>query len=112
MVNEDVEVPVVQDEVAAPADPAQGNAEFARLMASLNITWAGSNGDLREPVPYDMSDAEVKQIAAEAVRSGSVLGIPADAAVDFTDFTVNRFNSTPDVQANRLFLHPKTPVGC
>jgi hypothetical protein len=101
----------VQNEEPQGPAVAEANELFARTMASLNITWSGSNGDLRDPVPYDMTDAEVMQIAAEAIRAGSVPGIPADPNVDFEDFTVTRFNATPDVQVNRLFLAPKTPVG-
>jgi hypothetical protein len=79
-------------------------------MAKLNITWAGSNGDIPDPVPYDVTDAIVKQMAAEAVRGGYVPGIQADPNVDFVDFVVDRFVATAELP-NRLFLRSKTPFG-
>jgi len=78
--------------------------------ARLNITYSGSNGDLADPVFFDASDADVKAWATEAVRNGSVPGIPADAAADFTDFVIDRFSANEE-QPNRLFLRPKTPFG-
>lgn len=84
---------------------------FQQGMAQLNITWAGANGDLPDPVAYDTPLADIKRIATEAVRDG-IPGIPADAAADFGDFIVDRFPSTEDVPNNRLMLRPKTPFGC
>jgi len=80
--------------------------------ALLNITWAGANGDLPDPVSYDSGDGDLKQVAAEAVQTGYVPGIPADEAVRFDDFIVDRFPATEDKPFNRLFLRPKTPFGC
>lgn len=79
--------------------------------ARLNITWAGNNGDLPDPVPFDGADGDIKQMAAEAVRGGDILGIGADAGVNFNDFIVDRFQATEEVPYNRLFLRPKTPFG-
>ena len=31
----------------------------------MNVTWAGQNGDLYEPVPYDASDAELRDLVAD-----------------------------------------------
>ncbi len=76
----------------------------------FNITWAGSNGETRDPVPYDSSDAQLQQIATECVRAGDVPGIPADPNADFTNFMVDRFPAT-DEHPNRIFLRPKTPFG-
>ncbi len=80
-------------------------------MARLNITWAGSNGDLPDPVPYDSSDAEVKRMAAEAVRAGYVPGVRAEGRVDLSDFVVDRFPASAEVPMARLFVRPKTPFG-
>jgi len=80
-------------------------------MASLNVTWQGNNGDLPDPVPYDATDGDLKQMAAEAVRGGDIPGIPSDGAVDLNDFIVDRFPATEDVQSNRIFIRPKTPFG-
>lgn len=78
-------------------------------MALLNITWAGQNGDLKDEVEFDASDAQVLAWAQEAVVGGDVNGIDA-AAPDFTDFVVQRFSATGDLPA-RIFVRPKTPFG-
>lgn len=80
------------------------------MEARLNITISGMNGDLADPVPFDATDAEIRQWATEAVRGGSVPGITAVADADFTDFVVDRFSSKDDLP-NRLTLRPKTPFG-
>lgn len=79
--------------------------------ARLNITWDRRNGDLPDPVSYDATDGDVFTMAAEAVRGGSVPGIPADPNVNFQDFRVERFDATGDVPYNKLVLRPKTPFG-
>jgi len=80
-------------------------------MARLNVTWSGNNGDLPDPVPYDANDADLRQVATEAVQGGSIPGIPAGANVDFTDFVVDRFAATAEVPYARVFIRPKTPFG-
>ncbi len=79
--------------------------------ARLNITWAGNNGDLPDPVTFNGGDGDFKQIAAESVRDGYIPGIPADVAVNFDNFVVDRFNASEEVPFNRIFLRPKTPFG-
>lgn len=81
------------------------------MNARLNITWSGGNGDLPDPILYDATDAEITTWATEAVRNGSVPGIPADANVNFTGFVVDRFPGTPDAPDNKVFLRPKTAYG-
>ena len=93
--------------IPALAEPPGAPGE----MAKLNITWAGNNGDLPDPVGFDLDDASVKRIATESVRDGYVPGIPA-AAADFKDFVVERFRANEAVPANRIMLRPKTPFGC
>ena len=78
--------------------------------ARLNITIAGFNGDLPDPVAYDASDADVKQWATEAVRAG-IPGIPAQANPDFTDFVVDRFPASDVRPFPLVMLRPKTPFG-
>jgi len=78
--------------------------------ARLNITWARMNGDLPDSVSRDASDADVKQIAAEAVRTGYIPGITADPDVDFTDYVVERFDADGDLP-HRVMLRPKTEFG-
>lgn len=79
-------------------------------LAKLTITYNGQQGDLPDPVPYDATEATLKQMATESVRDGYVPGIDATAA-DFTDFVVDRFPARDDVRYNRLSLRPKTPFG-
>lgn len=79
--------------------------------ARVNVTWGGQNGDLTDPVPFDSADGDIKQWITEAVRTGTVPGIRADAAADFHDFVVDRFPAT-DVRPYKLIqLRPKTPFG-
>lgn len=80
-------------------------------MARLNITFNGEQGDLPDPVNYDMTDGDLKQVATEAVRAGGVPGIDAAPDADFTDFVIDRFAAKDDVPLNRLMLRPKTPFG-
>ena len=80
-------------------------------MAKLNITFNGLQGDLPDPVPYDATDADLKQIATEAVRDGYVPGIDASPDASFVDFVVDRYPARDDIQFNRLSLRPKTPFG-
>ena len=77
--------------------------------AMLNITVNGMNGDLRDPVDFEASDADIKRWATEAVQTGYVSGIDA-ASVDFTDFVVDRF-AEKDGLPCRISLRPKTPFG-
>lgn len=79
--------------------------------ARLNITWAGSNGDLPDHIPYDASDAEIRTWATEAIQTGGIPGIQADPMVRLDDFVIDRFPATAEIQANRIFLRPKTPFG-
>lgn len=79
--------------------------------AQLNVTWAGQNGDMPDPVSFDSTDGDVKGWAEEAVRTGYVPGIRADRTATFADFVVDRFPATADRPFNRLILRPKTPFG-
>jgi hypothetical protein len=79
--------------------------------ARVNITWAGQNGDLPDPVSYDATDAQVLAWATEALQAGSVPGIAPDRRADLRDFVVDRFPASAEVPWNRLFVRPKTPFG-
>jgi hypothetical protein len=79
-------------------------------MAKLTITYNGQQGDLPDPVPYDATDGDLKQMATESVQGGYVPGIDA-AQVDFTDFVIDRFPARQDILLNRISLRPKTPFG-
>jgi hypothetical protein len=85
------------------------NVEFVQGEAILNITWAGQNGDLPNPILFDSSDTDIRRWATEAVQGG-LPGITADAAVNFQDFVVERFTATNGLP-NRVVLRPKTPFG-
>lgn len=82
---------------------------FSADQALLNITVSGMSGDLPDPVSWDMTDTMIRQVAAEAVRSGYVPGIMARTA-DFDDFVVERFEAR-DGLPNRVVLRPKTAYG-
>jgi hypothetical protein len=77
--------------------------------ATLNITYAGSNGDLPDTVDYDATDEQIKLWAQEAVAAGGIPGLDPVQA-DFTDFVVDRFPARDGLPA-RLLLRPKTPFG-
>lgn len=88
------EVPVVRDDEAR-----------------LNLTWNGQNGDLPDNIIFDATDAEIRAWAAEAIQAGSVPGINADRNADFSDFVVERYQSTDDRPWNVVMLRPKVPFG-
>jgi hypothetical protein len=93
-----------------PAQPDPQEEVIDMENAHLNITYAGQQGDLPDPMPYDASDADIKRIATEAIHNGDVPGIEADLNADFNDFVVDRFPAR-DGLPNRLSLRPKTPFG-
>jgi len=100
------------DLVGEPGERMSMVAEVMEAdMARLNVTYNGANGDLPDPVTRDASDADIKRWATEAVRAGSVPGIPADPNADFTDFVVDRFPANEAVPVARCMLRPKTPFG-
>jgi len=98
--NLEMEDPVTN--VPAPAMP-EG-------MAVLNVTWSGSNGDLPDPVSYDASDADIRTMAEEAIRTGYIPGIDVDPDVDLGEFVVDRFVAKDELPA-RVMLRPKVPFG-
>ena len=79
--------------------------------AVVNVTFAGQNGELRETVPFDAPDTDIKRYVTEAIRTGSVPGIPGDLDADFTDYMVDRFEPTDARPTPLLALRPKTPFG-
>lgn len=87
------------------------NLEIPVDAARLNVTWNGANGDLPDPVPFDATDGDLKQMAAESIQHGYIPGIPADAGVNLNDFIVDRFNATAEIEHARIFIRPKTPFG-
>lgn len=80
-------------------------------MAILNITYNGLSADCPLELETQLSDADVRRIAVEVVRSGGVPGLqlanlPEDA---FANFVVDRFVSPQGAQ--RIYLRPKVPFG-
>lgn len=82
-----------------------------RNEARVNITWAGQNGDLPDPVSYDATDGDVRQWVTEAVRTGGVPGVTAAPYADFRDFVIDRFPASGARPYNLIQVRPKTPFG-
>lgn len=83
--------------------------------ARLNITFEGLNGDFVEPVPFNLSDAELKALARNAIVTGGVPGIAVSRrrrdTVDLSTFVVDRFPASGPHRENRVFVRPLTPFG-
>jgi hypothetical protein len=79
--------------------------------ARVNITWAGQNGELPDPVAYDSPNHAVLTWATEAVQAGDVPGIRRDARAAFHDFVVDRFPASDVRPFNLIQVRPKTPFG-
>ena len=79
--------------------------------ARINVTWNNQNGDLPDPVSFDSTDADVRGWVSEAVRTGGVPGIRADAAANFTDYVVERFAPTEARPHNQIMVRPKVVFG-
>lgn len=78
--------------------------------AKVNVTYAGQNGDLPDPVSFDANDGDIKQWLTEAISNGGIPGIPTVQA-DLRDFVVDRFTATETRPYNLLQVRPKTPFG-
>lgn len=79
--------------------------------ARVNVTYNGQNGDLADPVLFESTPEQVLAIVTEAVRTGSVPGIPADTTADFEGFVVDRYALNEAIDYNRIFVRPKVPFG-
>lgn len=76
-------------------------------MAVLNITYAGRSGNVLDRVDDNISDAEVRRLAVEVLRTGGVVDLearPSLALSEFDDFVVDRIDTM-------IFLRPKVPFG-
>jgi len=80
-------------------------------MAVLNITYQGQSADYDLEIDYTASDADIRRIAVEVVRSGGVRGLYLPQLADdaFHGFVVDRLRA-PDGQ-QRIYLRPKVPFG-
>lgn len=79
--------------------------------ARVNITYGGQNGDLPDPVSVDATDGDIRQFVTEAVRGGSVPGIPADPAADFREFIIDRYGPNEGRPFSLVAVRPKTAFG-
>ena len=80
-------------------------------MAVLNITYQGQSADYDLAIDYAATDADIRRIAVEVVRSGGVRGLtvrdlPHDA---FSHYVVDRLRSSEGEE--RIYLRPKVPFG-
>jgi hypothetical protein len=83
-------------------------------MAILNVTYGGRSADVPWDVDDKLSDAEVKRVAAEAMREHAMRrALHADPSAQpalFANFVVDRIHGPDGVL--RLYLRPKVPFGC
>lgn len=79
--------------------------------AMVEVTYGGFHGTLANPVLEDVTDAQLRQIVAEALSSGSIVGVAAVQNPDLTDFVIDRWPAN-EVRATPTYsLRPKTPFG-
>jgi hypothetical protein len=80
-------------------------------MALLNITYQGHSADYELELDFAASDAEIRRIAVEVVRSGGARGLHVVGLTDhaFDHFVIDRLRA-PD-GAQRIYLRPKVPFG-
>ena len=80
-------------------------------MATLNITYQGMSADYELQLDFATSDADIRRIAVEVVRSGGAKGlyIPNLPHNAFASFVVDRLTGPHGEQ--RIYLRPKVPFG-
>ena len=80
-------------------------------MATLNITYNGLSSDLPLELDGYVSDADVRRIAVEVVRSGGAPGLHVAQLGEgaFTHYVVDRFRGPRGEE--RIYLRPKVPFG-
>lgn len=81
-------------------------------MVVLNITYNGLSVDYPLEIDYRLSDADVKRIAVEVIRSGHVKGLQIANLAEgtFSKYVVDRFHG-PQNKGERIYLRPKVPFG-
>ncbi len=77
----------------------------------LNITYQGQSADYHLALDHTASDADIRRIAVEVVRSGGVRGLhlPNLQQNAFGAFVIDRLRA-PDGE-QRIYLRPKVPFG-
>jgi len=80
-------------------------------MTILNITYQGRSADYDLDIDHAASDADIRRIAVEVVRSGGVRGLhlPQLSTTAFQSYVVDRLR-TPNGE-QRIYLRPKVPFG-
>jgi hypothetical protein len=80
-------------------------------MAILNITYQGHSADYELELDFAASDADIRRIAVEVVRSGGARGLHVAGLDDaaFDHFVIDRLRG--DNGATRIYLRPKVPFG-
>ena len=80
-------------------------------MTTLNITYNGLSVDYPLDADYQLTDADVRRIAVEVVRSGGVRGLHVAGLADtaFDHYVVDRFDAPAGDR--RIYLRPKVPFG-
>jgi hypothetical protein len=80
-------------------------------MAILNITYNGLSFDHPLHLDERVTDADIRRIAVELLRSGEVRGLHIAQLSDrtFDDFVVDRL--TGPSGDSRIYLRPKVPFG-
>lgn len=79
--------------------------------ARVGVTYNGEYGELPDPVNFDAPEGDIRGWVTEAMHTGGIPGIPADAGADFRDFMVERFRANDTRPYNLLQIRPKTPFG-
>ena len=77
----------------------------------LNITYQGQSADYQLGLDYTATDADIRRIAAEVLRSGGIRGMHVPHLADdaFRGYVVDRLRG-PDGEP-RIYLRPKVPFG-
>lgn len=77
-------------------------------MSMVNVTYQGRSADFPLESQTRLSDADLKRIAVEMIRSGGVPGMRVrDLAENaFEHYVVDRFDDQ-----DRIYLRPKVPFG-
>ena len=80
-------------------------------MAILNITYQGQSADYELELDFAASDADIRRIAVEVVRSGGVRGLHVAQLQEhaFDHFVIDRLRGPDGDQ--RIYLRPKVPFG-
>jgi hypothetical protein len=80
-------------------------------MAILNITYQGHSADYELELDFAASDADIRRIAVEVVRTGGTRGLHVAGLSEhaFDNFVIDRLDA-PD-GARRIYLRPKVPFG-